>query len=130
MHTSDHLNYLYVGPNACSENAVRLRLGPTIYSGLLEVCHGGHWGTVCGGSSVNNNLATVVCRQLGYSEDAVVEVGTPYGQGDGIIWLSELQCEGAEATLMECSHLMPVGNLSTSCPGHTADINIRCSGKQ
>lgn len=119
------------GSDSCPEGEVRLRLGPTVYSGLLEVCHGGHWGTVCGGSnSFNDKAASVTCKQLGYSEaDAVVEFGAPYGQGNGIIWLSEVHCEGSEQRLMNCMHLMPVGNLSSNCPGHTADVNIRCDGE-
>lgn len=123
------LDYLlsYTELDSCSDYDIRLRLGPNDYSGLLEVCYGGHWGTVCG-DSFNENAATVACRQLGYSEDVVVETGTPYGQGDGVIWLSDVHCEGGEAGLQECAHSKPVGNLSSTCPGHSPDVNIRCNG--
>lgn len=112
--------------DSCSDYDIRLRLGPNAHSGLLEMCYGGHWGTVCG-DSFNESAATVACRQLGYSEDAVVEAGTLYGQGDGVIWLSAVQCTGGERKLQECAHLT-VGNLSAACPGHSADVNIRCNG--
>lgn len=78
--------------------------------------------------SFTESAAAVACRQLGFSEDAVMVAGTPYGQGDGVIWLSSVQCAGGEPKLQECAHLKPVGNLSSACPGHSADVNIRCNG--
>lgn len=112
------------GADSCADYDTRLRLGPEEHSGLLEVCYAGHWGSVCGGS-FNSDAASVVCRQLGYSEDAVVEMGPRYGQGEGPIWLSAVQCTGAEASLRECAHLPPG---TGSCVGHSADVNIHCSG--
>ena len=49
----------------CTENGkVRLSNG---YSGRVEVCLGGLWGTVCddGWDIIE---ATIVCRQLGYND--------------------------------------------------------------
>ena len=39
--------------------------GDTEYDGMVEVCYGGVWGSICP-SSWDSNDAKVVCRQLGY----------------------------------------------------------------
>lgn len=52
----------------CEERAVRLfntRSGRPSY-GRIEACIDGEWKTVCR-DHINDNDASVVCRQLGYS---------------------------------------------------------------
>ena len=51
----------------CEEGAVRLRNGTTEREGRVELCLNGIWGTVCD-DNWNDNAATVVCRQLDFSE--------------------------------------------------------------
>lgn len=55
------LPFPLVCPQPCAENAVRLR--ERYFYGILEVCQGGTWNTVCVPSSTN--VDEVVCRQLG-----------------------------------------------------------------
>ena len=59
----------------CSDGAVRLVGGSTVYEGRVELCINRLWGTVCSHSSRfssrsrwNVNNAKVVCRQLGHQE--------------------------------------------------------------
>ena len=58
------------GPGeSCSVNGrIRLAGGTTGFDGRLEICKDHIWSTVCyRGQYSNNNLATVICRELGLS---------------------------------------------------------------
>ena len=50
----------------CNNNDVRLVDGEWEYEGRVEICYGGIWGTVCD-DGINDDMATVVCRQLNLS---------------------------------------------------------------
>ena len=54
-----------------------------------------------------------------------MNINAYYGQGVGAIFLSRVNCNGTEASLLLCSH----GNIiigSTSC-SHSSDIAVNCS---
>ena len=50
----------------CIEGDVRLVDGVREYDGRIEVCYNGEWGVVCD-NHMNDSVAEVVCRQLGFS---------------------------------------------------------------
>ena len=87
---------------------IRLINGTGPYEGRVEVhtLPDGEWGTVCD-DFWDVNDAQVVCRQLGYSVDGAisyVRVGIPpFGAGSGLIRLDNVECNGNESSLFECS---------------------------
>ena len=59
------MQYIYtVAFTGCYQGSVQL-IGGSSYYGIVQVCIGGEWATVCN-SGWDNNDAAVVCRQLGY----------------------------------------------------------------
>ena len=63
-HTYTH-TLTHTPAQPCTNGALRLADGTDKYSGRLEVCNGGQWGTVCG-KDVSNDLATTACGLLGF----------------------------------------------------------------
>lgn len=84
-------------------SAVRLVNGGANY-GRVEVSLNGIWGTVCD-DGWDTNDANVVCQQLGFSNASSAPHAATYGQGSGYIWMDDVNCQGAEASLFDCSHL-------------------------
>jgi hypothetical protein len=86
----------------CTDGDVRLEDGVREYEGRIEVCYDGEWGAVCD-DGINDSVAEVVCRQLGFSlhnPKVVFEFG---GGGDRIL-LDDIQCDGNEANVLQCIH--------------------------
>ena len=98
---------------------VRLVNGGALY-GRVEVYDSGEWGTVCDdGWDIND--ANVVCRQLGFSRASGAPRGAKYGQGSGTIRVDDVNCQGDEASLLECSY-----ELHTSDCSHSDDASVEC----
>ena len=57
------------GPSVCETGSVQLVGGSSAREGRLEVCLKDQWGTVCD-DSLDKNTATVVCQQLGLSDNS------------------------------------------------------------
>ena len=49
------------------------------------------------------NDAAVVCRQLGYSGGQAIH-DAEFGEGQGAIWLDNVECSGHESELSDCIH--------------------------
>ena len=62
-------SYTYPDTELCENGDLRLigRPSSTPYEGRVELCYGEEWGTVCD-DFWGNTDATVVCRQLGFSD--------------------------------------------------------------
>jgi len=114
------LSNIYIVPPA-----VRLVGGSNEYEGLLEIFWNGEWGTVCD-DAFGPVDASVVCRQLGYTATNAIAFGNGYfGQGNGTIWLDDVQCNGDESTLFQCP-AAPFGDHNCA---HFEDVGVRCGGR-
>ena len=87
----------------------------------MEVYHNGEWGTVCD-DGWDLNDAQVVCNELdlGYAVAASHEAF--YGQGNGRIWLNNLNCIGSEGTIGDCTH----GGWGIDSCTHSEDAGAKC----
>eukprot|EP00058_Branchiostoma_floridae_P007725 XP_002593213.1 hypothetical protein BRAFLDRAFT_120139 [Branchiostoma floridae] len=98
---------------------VRLR-GGDFYYGRVEVYYNGQWGTVCD-DGFDSREATVICRELGFSDYITYYSNAYYGQGNGPIWMDHLNCYGYESSLQFCPH----DGWGSHC-GHHEDISVVC----
>ena len=92
--------------------------------GRVEIFHNGTWGTVCD-DSWDLNDARVLCRELDYPEASSAPHSAFFGQGSGLIWLDDVNCQGNESSIESCSHN---GWNVINC-GHHQDASVICLGK-
>lgn len=89
---------------AVAENIVQVELrgGPNEQSGRVTVqLDNGVWVQVCD-TDFSGRDAAVVCRQLGYDTDGLVN-NAQYGIGGEPIGVTSVACRGEETSLRECS---------------------------
>ena len=101
---------------------VRLVNGGREFEGRVEVYYNGEWGTVCD-DRWDLNDAQVICRELGFGRTIAARNGAYYGMSIGEIWLDELNCNGTELMIEDCSH-DGWGNEDCS---HREDAGVECS---
>ncbi|XP_022096112.1 deleted in malignant brain tumors 1 protein-like [Acanthaster planci] len=123
FHTIMPICLMLVSPVAAQESTpqeydLRLVGGSSYREGRLEIFFQGEWGTVC--SVLKMPEASVVCRQLGFSYASGVQ---SFGRGKGNIVIDNLNCNGDEASILECYHNV-LG--MTSC-NHWKDVGVICS---
>ena len=111
---TNDLNILYLGK-------VRLADGPTKYEGRVEVYHNDEWGTVCD-DGWDLNDAQVVCSELGLGNALVARQNAFYGEGNGTIWLDNINCVGSELMIESCSH----GEWGAQNCSHSQDAGVKC----
>ena len=108
--------------------------------GILQVCVGNTWSTVCD-DDWDDSDAAVVCRQLNFMTEGkllhctlltqlhhVVSMigalgvpGTLFGSEAGALLVSNVKCTGNESSLLDC----PYNQTNSSC-SHSSDAGVIC----
>uniref|UniRef100_A0A1X7T3T8 SRCR domain-containing protein n=1 Tax=Amphimedon queenslandica TaxID=400682 RepID=A0A1X7T3T8_AMPQE len=106
----------------CTSGDMRLVSGGYYY-GRVEVCVEGIWGTICRDSYWDNNDASVVCRQLGFSPYGSIAVTSSWNNEErGITFLTGLNCNGTEENIFDCL----IDANAPICSSNWADANVVC----
>ncbi|XP_041368061.1 deleted in malignant brain tumors 1 protein-like isoform X2 [Gigantopelta aegis] len=105
-----------------TENLTVRLVNGTTTSGRVEVLHNGEWGTVCD-DKWDTREARVICRMLGLPfEGAEPKHKAYFGQGNNSVHLDDVECYGAEESLVQCNH---AGWQHHDCE-HDEDAGVLC----
>ena len=72
----------------------------------------------------NDNDATVICKQLGYSRGSA-RGSAHFGEGSGFILLDNVNCVGRESSIFDCRHRV----FSEHDCEHYEDAGVVCYGE-
>lgn len=115
---------------SCGEAYLKLNLssrvrlvGSNLFQGRVEVKSEGAWGTICD-DNWSMEEANVICKELGLGVAVDAHSEAEFGEGDGAIFLDDMECVGTESSIFDCPH-MGIGNHDCD---HREDAGVTCSG--
>ncbi|CAH1772382.1 unnamed protein product [Owenia fusiformis] len=112
-------------PTESDADMIRL-VGGNAYSGKVQLLHNGVWGTACSSTPWGAEEATVVCNQLGLGSNGAVAYTAGSQAGDPMIWYDNINCDGTEQNIMQCSKWGPRCPPYTASCGHSSDMGVTC----
>jgi len=119
-HNCSHQQDVAVSCYSTPITPVRL-VGGSDSTGRLEVFHNAVWGTVCE-DFFTAATASVICRMLGFLSGAKID-NRNYTIIHGKIWLDNVECNGTETDISECSH----NDWGFHNCQHREDVAVSCS---
>ncbi|XP_029984064.1 deleted in malignant brain tumors 1 protein-like [Sphaeramia orbicularis] len=110
------------GVICAGDPTLRLVNGTDRCSGRVEVLYNGLWGTVCDdGWDIKD--VDVVCRAKNCGTALKAKSSAFFGEGQGPIWLDDVECFGNESSLSHCGRIL----FGRSDCGHSEDAGVVCS---
>ncbi|XP_029984065.1 deleted in malignant brain tumors 1 protein-like [Sphaeramia orbicularis] len=110
------------GVVCAGDPTLRLVNGTDRCSGRVEVLYNGLWGTVCDdGWDIKD--VDVVCRAKNCGSAQKAKSSAFFGEGQGPIWLDDVECFGNESSLSHCGRIL----FGRSNCGHSEDAGVVCS---
>uniref|UniRef100_H3B609 Soluble scavenger receptor cysteine-rich domain-containing protein SSC5D n=1 Tax=Latimeria chalumnae TaxID=7897 RepID=H3B609_LATCH len=106
------------------KDSIQLQSGKHTCEGRLEIFHSGSWGTVCG-DGWDMSETSVVCQQLGCGKALGYKHNACYGQGTGAILMDDVNCNGSESHIFNCSSY----GLGIHNCDHKKDIGVTCASE-
>ncbi|KAJ8030419.1 Lysyl oxidase-like 4 [Holothuria leucospilota] len=95
-----------------------------MYEGRVEVLHNSEWGSVCD-DHFTGKEGTVVCRQLGFTFEAVVDASDEYGWTNDLpIHVVSIDCVGDEDSWLDC---VEEATMSNGECYHSEDVGVQCA---
>ena len=107
---------------AIQDGHLRLIGGTQSNEGRVEVYYSGEWGTICDDSWQIQD-ADVICKQLGFEGAKEIYYRALFGEGDGPIWIDQINCPTSASSILECEH----NGWGVNDCKHSEDAGVTCS---